>query len=251
MILWTLKWTKHHWFLECGLGCCTSNLKIDILDFCAFMSKIPIYAQNYPCFMILLVSSHIYVLFFKTFPCSTLIYIFYWPYTKIHRISSFWVISEVSGTVEAIFTRHIWLLAWTCLGFWFPRYIRAPLPLRTLGFYFNFHSISCSGKGLSRRFRVSSTKSLWFLGDLTPLLLKTFKPKAVSLLRYSLMFSLVFFDVLLISFNVRSLCHGAPLGCRNHALNLVWNQIPCLANLKTRFQSLIFAIYYCIHQCKL
>jgi hypothetical protein len=46
-------------------------LKIDILDLHAFMSKIPIYAQNYLCFMILLISSHTYGLIFKTCPSMT------------------------------------------------------------------------------------------------------------------------------------------------------------------------------------
>jgi hypothetical protein len=54
----------------------------------------------------------------------THIYIFYWPYAKIHWISSFRVVSKVSGTTEAVFTRHVWLLAQTCLGLRFPSYIK-------------------------------------------------------------------------------------------------------------------------------
>jgi hypothetical protein len=73
-ILWTLKWTKHYWFSECGLFCCTSNLKLAMLEKYTFMSKI-LFTQKNPCFMIQMVSSHIYILFFKTFPCVTHIYI--------------------------------------------------------------------------------------------------------------------------------------------------------------------------------
>jgi hypothetical protein len=86
-ILWTPKWTKHHWFSECGLGYCyltrwnqwpihwyshqapwwemilwtlkwTKHL-IWRLIYMLLCQKIPIYAQNYPCFMIFSISSYI------------------------------------------------------------------------------------------------------------------------------------------------------------------------------------------------
>jgi hypothetical protein len=57
-------------------------------------------------------------------------YIFYWPYAKIHWISSFRVVSEVSGTAEAVFTGHVRLLAQTCPSHGFLRYIKGtPYPL--------------------------------------------------------------------------------------------------------------------------
>jgi hypothetical protein len=39
-ISWTLKWTKHHWFSECGLGCCISNLKLATTCWACFFVKI-------------------------------------------------------------------------------------------------------------------------------------------------------------------------------------------------------------------
>jgi hypothetical protein len=86
--LWS-EYLIHHWFLKCGLVCCTSDLKLVMLEKYAFMSKILFFAKNYTCSMILMVSSHIYVLIFITCPCTIHTYILYWPYTKIRWISSF------------------------------------------------------------------------------------------------------------------------------------------------------------------
>jgi hypothetical protein len=71
MILWTLKWTKHHWFSKCGLVYCTSDLNLVMLEKYAFMSKNSIYAKFYSCSMILMASSHIYFLIFIICPCTT------------------------------------------------------------------------------------------------------------------------------------------------------------------------------------
>jgi hypothetical protein len=54
--------------------------------------------------------SYIYVLFYKTCPCATYIYILYWPYAKIRCISNFRAVSEVSGTAEVVLTGHVQLM---------------------------------------------------------------------------------------------------------------------------------------------
>jgi hypothetical protein len=131
--------------------------------------------------------TYIYVLFFKTCPCATHIYIllglcqnplnvnFFGQFLELPRqfspdMSSLW-------TGQIWLARHVWLLARTCLGLRFSAYIRGLIaPLRTLGLFFLFHSISCGSQGLSRRFWVFSSEPLRFLGDLTPLFLKIFKP---------------------------------------------------------------------------
>jgi hypothetical protein len=59
-------------------------MKIHILDLHAFMSKNHIYAQDCACFMILLISSHMYVLIFKTCPSMTYICTTIGLYAKIH-----------------------------------------------------------------------------------------------------------------------------------------------------------------------
>jgi hypothetical protein len=51
-------------------------------------------------------SSHIYVLFLKTCPCATHIYILLALRQNPWNIN-FWVVFEVSGTAEAVFTRHV------------------------------------------------------------------------------------------------------------------------------------------------
>jgi hypothetical protein len=64
---------------------------------------------------------YIYILIFITSMYHThththiYIYIFYWPYAKIRWISSFWEVFKVSGTVEAVFTVHVWPLTRTYL----------------------------------------------------------------------------------------------------------------------------------------
>jgi hypothetical protein len=130
--------------------------------------------------MIQKVSSHIYIffLFVKTCPCVTHIFIL----LALHQnplniifLGSFRSFRNCRGS----FYR-------TCPGIGFPSYIRglsAPLETRS---FFLFHFISCGGQGLSRHFWIYSTESLQFLGDLTPLPLRIFKPYVVfSLLRYS------------------------------------------------------------------
>jgi hypothetical protein len=89
---------------------------------------------------------------------------------------------------------------------------------------------------VSRGFDSPSPQDLQTLSD-------SISPKVFS------RFSFDFCDLLLIFVNVRSPYLRAPLGCRNLALNLASNQIPCFTNLKTSFQSLIFVIYSYIQQC--
>jgi hypothetical protein len=72
-IPWTLKWTKHHWFMEYGLVYCTSDFNLVITCWACFYVKKFIYAQIYLCFMILFILSHRYVLIFKTCPIMTYI----------------------------------------------------------------------------------------------------------------------------------------------------------------------------------
>jgi hypothetical protein len=62
--------------LKCGLVCCTYDLKLAMLEKIYIHVKNPIYTKFYPCFMIQMVSSHIYIfcLFVKTCPCATDIY---------------------------------------------------------------------------------------------------------------------------------------------------------------------------------
>jgi hypothetical protein len=112
-------------------------------------------------------------------------------------------------------------------------------------------SLSCGSQG--------SPKAIWELLHQIPSVSREFdspSPQDLQTLSGSISpkvfsrFSFDFFDLLLIFVNVRSRYLGAPLGCRNLALNLVQNQIPCFAYLKTRFQSLIFVIYSYIQQCK-
>jgi hypothetical protein len=117
--------------------------------------------------------------------------------------------------------RHVHLLAPTCPGLGFPSYIRGlstPLnpnftkPLSSLSlslaatnaFFKLLHRIP----SVSRGFDSLSLQNLQTLSG-------------YSLLRYSSRFSLDLFDLLLIFVNVGSLYLGAPLGCRNLALNLV------------------------------
>jgi hypothetical protein len=129
-----------------------------------------------------MVSRHIYIyLFFKTCPCATHIYILFVLRENLLNII-FQAVSEVFKTVEAVFTEHVrpmartYLASWTCPDLGFLAYIRGlSAPLRTVGLFL-FYSISCGSQGLSVRFWVFSTESLWFVGDLTPLPLRIFKP---------------------------------------------------------------------------
>jgi hypothetical protein len=200
-----------------------------------FYVKKPIYAKIYSCSMILMVSSHIYVLIFITYPSTThththtyiyiykyiYIYIYCWSYTKIRWISSFRV---VSGTTKAVFTglwpRHIRLARHVRVS-GFSLYKGDRVPLGTVSSFFHPNPSVCDGWALPRWFGAASTKTIQFLGDLTPpspLVPQTLS--RFSLLWYSSRFPFDFFNLLLISINVRSLCLEAPLGCRNHAMNL-------------------------------
>jgi hypothetical protein len=117
-------------------------------------------------------------------------HIFYWPYTKIRWVSSFRVGFEVSGTAEAVFTRHVWplaqtyLVSWTCpapvpdmYGYRVSQLYKGDLiPLWILASFSQPISSVCSGWAPPRWFGVSSTKTPRFLGDLTPLFLRIFQP---------------------------------------------------------------------------
>jgi hypothetical protein len=132
---------------------------------------------------------YIYIVFQNLSMCHT--YIYSVVPTPIHWISNFQAVSEVSGTAETVFTGHVRPMAQTypasrtCLaprsdmfGSRVPSLYkgaeRPPPPLNPRP-PFLFHSISYGGQWLSRRFWVFSIESLRFLGDLTPLLLRTFK----------------------------------------------------------------------------
>jgi hypothetical protein len=136
---------------------------------------------------------YIYVLFFKSCPCATHTHTYIYSIgltPKSVEYQFFGLVSEVFGTAEAVFTGHVrpmdrtYPASRTCPApgpYMFESrvsslYKGAERPLMTLGLFVLFHSISCGGQGLSRRFWVFSTKSLRFLGDLTPLLLMILKP---------------------------------------------------------------------------
>jgi hypothetical protein len=55
---------------------------------------------------------YIYVLFFKTCPCATHIYILLALQQNLLNIN-FRIVSEVSETAEAVFTGHVWPMART------------------------------------------------------------------------------------------------------------------------------------------
>jgi hypothetical protein len=100
---------------KCGLVCCTSDLKLVMPKKKCFYVKNPIYAKNYSCSMILMVSSHIYVLIFITCPCTTDIYICTsigpMPNSIVYQI--FGQFLNLLETAEAVCTRHVWPFAWT------------------------------------------------------------------------------------------------------------------------------------------
>jgi hypothetical protein len=100
---------------KCGLVCCTSDLKLVMPKKKCFYVKNPIYAKNYSCSMILMVSSHTYVLIFITCPCTTDIYICTsigpMPNSIVYQI--FGQFLNLLETAEAVCTRHVWPFAWT------------------------------------------------------------------------------------------------------------------------------------------
>jgi hypothetical protein len=123
---------------------------------------------------------YIYVLFFKTCPCTTHIYSigptlksieyqFFEQFPKFLKLPR-----QFSSDMSDLWPGHIRLAGQVWVS-GFSLYKGAPYPLRTLGALFLFHSISCGGQGLSRRFWIPSIESLRFLGDLTPLIFVIFK----------------------------------------------------------------------------
>jgi hypothetical protein len=159
-----------------------------MLEKYTFMSKI-LFTQNFihALWFKWFQAIYIFLVFQNLSLCHT--YILYWRYAKIRGISIFWqflkfleLSRQFSQDVSGLFPRHIRLAehvrlrARTCPSLSFPAYIRGlSAPLRTLSLFL-FHTITCGGQGLSRWFWVFSTESLWFLGDLTPLLLRIIKP---------------------------------------------------------------------------
>jgi hypothetical protein len=117
---------------------------------------------------------------------------------------------------------HIRLLAQTCPGLGIQPYIRGlSTPLNPI-FAKSLSTLSCSGQGISKAFfKLLHLIPSVSMGFDSPSLQNHQTLSGFSLLWYYSRFSLDFFDLLLISINVRSLCLGAPLGCHNHALNLV------------------------------
>jgi hypothetical protein len=118
--MWTLKDTKHHWFLKCELGCCTSNLKLVIHDWYVFMSKIIfmlnfIHAFWFHCFQAIYVSKPYICFVFKNLSTYDLYMYYYWPIYQIHRLSFFWWFLNFLETAKSVFIRHIQPLAWTYL----------------------------------------------------------------------------------------------------------------------------------------
>jgi hypothetical protein len=119
---------------------------------------------------------YIYVLFFKTCPCATQIYILLALHQNplnINFLGSFRSFSNCRGSFHRSCSAPGPDMSESRVS---SLYKGAECPLRIPCLFFLFHSISCSGQGLSRRFWVFSTESLLFLGDLTLLLLRIFKP---------------------------------------------------------------------------
>jgi hypothetical protein len=122
--------------------------------------------------------THIYIYIYCIGPMPKSVeYHFFRQFLKFSELArQFW--PDMSGLWprHIRLAGHVQLWARTCPGLEFPAYIgELSAPLRTLGLFL-FHSISCSGQGLSTQFWVFSTESLRFLGDLTPLPLEIFKP---------------------------------------------------------------------------
>jgi hypothetical protein len=118
-ISWTPKWTKHHSFSEYGLVCCTSDwnllcLKNMLLCQKSYLCKISLmlYDSNgfkpYICFDFHNLSMyHTHTHSYTHSLTHPHIHIFYWHYAKIRWILSFWAISKVSGTADAVFIGHV------------------------------------------------------------------------------------------------------------------------------------------------
>jgi hypothetical protein len=153
-----------------------------------FHAKYHIYAKFYPCFMIQMVSNHIYIFCFSKHVHVPHIYIFYWPYAKIDWISIFRAVSKVFGTTEAVFTGNVRPMAWTylasrtCLGLGFPAYIRGlSAPLRTLSLFFSSTPSLATVKGSLGDFGSSPLNHFGFLDIWLPFSLGSSNPKWLSL----------------------------------------------------------------------
>jgi hypothetical protein len=150
MILWTPKWTKHHWFLEYVLVCCTSDLKLVMLKKYAFMSK-----KSYLCKILFMLDdsngfkSYIFFYFHNLSIYHThthYIYIYIYIYMYIYSIGptpksvGYRVFGrflkflepsrQFSPDISGLWPEHIQLaghvrlLARTCLGLGVPSYIK-------------------------------------------------------------------------------------------------------------------------------
>jgi hypothetical protein len=141
-----------------------------------------LYQKSYLCKILSLLydsngsKPHIYVLFFKTCPGATHIYIFYWPTPKFIEYQFFGqflkfsdLLSQFSSDMSGLRTGHVQV--WGFI-----------LNIRGLGTTSNpnhakplFSLSLAAAKAFPRRFQSYSTESLRCLGDLTPLLLRIFK----------------------------------------------------------------------------
>jgi hypothetical protein len=182
MISWSLKWTKHHWFSKYGLVCCTSDLKLVMLEKYAFMSKNPIYTK----ILFMLYDSNGFKTFFYFHNLSI-----YHTHTSTHIL-----LALCQNPLDIEFLDGFWSF-WNCrvnfhrtypisrtcpaLGPDMSRsrvsqlYKGNPIPLGTLASFFHPISSVCSGWALQRQFGASSIKTHRFVGDLTSLLLRIFK----------------------------------------------------------------------------
>jgi hypothetical protein len=177
---------------------------------------------------------YIYVLFFKTCPYVTHIYILLALRQNLLNIN-FRAVFKVFRTAGTIFTRHVrpmartspgigfQLLARTCPGLGFqPIYIRGLSTSSNPNLTKPLSSLSCGGQG--------SLKVIWDLLHRIPSVSRGFdspSPQDLQILSGSLSpkvfsrFSFDFYDLLLNFVNARSLYLGAPLGCHYFSLNLV------------------------------
>jgi hypothetical protein len=169
-ISWTSKWTKHHWLLEYGLVCCTSDLMLVIHDWYAlYDSKNLFMLKIYAYFMFLVISSHICVLIFKTYPFMTYICTAICPTPKSF---DYWLfeqfpnISEQPGQFKPDMSDF---LAQTCpalgsdmSGYRASGYIKGGVPLQTLVPQNLLHSSLVADKALPRRFCISSPNPFGF-----------------------------------------------------------------------------------------
>jgi hypothetical protein len=158
-----------------------------------FCVKNSIYAKIYSCSMILMASSHIYFIIFITCPCTT--------HTHItHTLRYIYIYILLALRQNPLDIKFLYNFR-NCQGN-FHRTCPTPgpdmsgyrvsqiykgdlIPFGTLASFFHPISSVCGGWALPRWFG-ASTKTPQFLGDLTHILLRNFKPQVVlSILRYS------------------------------------------------------------------